>query len=179
MQYSKSKANRFLTALSVVQSCSRVDEPSSDHRGAEGDDTACSIRQQQKVAKSKTSSRTNARWQSGKAEDGTGISQPQAQTRIEQVLHAWRLSEAKRRNIPTFRSFSDRALRGAPKTLQSRAKMRARNLSSVCRCELIRTLSFRESDPVTLCQLLPHHRQTVFLAEQPERSNCPARAERP
>jgi DNA topoisomerase III len=32
------------------------------------------------------------------------------QTRVEQALRAWRLSEAKRRKVPAFRIFSDRAL---------------------------------------------------------------------
>ena len=32
------------------------------------------------------------------------------QQRIEQALRAWRLSEAKRRRVPAFRIFGDRAL---------------------------------------------------------------------
>jgi DNA topoisomerase-3 len=32
------------------------------------------------------------------------------QTRVEQALRTWRLSEAKRRKVPAFRIFGDRAL---------------------------------------------------------------------
>ena len=66
--------------------------------------------------KSKASPRTTARKQSGQAKIETGVSEPKAQIRIEQALRAWRLSEAKRRNIPAFRIFSDRALRGIAMT---------------------------------------------------------------
>ena len=44
------------------------------------------------------------------------MAEPKAQTRIEQALRAWRLSEAKHRKIPAFRVFSDRALRGIATT---------------------------------------------------------------
>jgi DNA topoisomerase-3 len=40
------------------------------------------------------------------------VSESKAQIHIEQVLRAWRLSEAKHRKIPAFRVFSGRALRG-------------------------------------------------------------------
>jgi DNA topoisomerase-3 len=66
--------------------------------------------------KSKAAPRTTARMQSGQAKIGTGVSEPNAQIRIEQALRAWRLSEAKRKNIPAFRIFSDRALRGIAMT---------------------------------------------------------------
>jgi DNA topoisomerase-3 len=42
----------------------------------------------------------------------TTASEPEKETRIEQALRAWRLSEAERRNIPAFRIFGDRALKG-------------------------------------------------------------------
>jgi superfamily II DNA helicase RecQ len=35
---------------------------------------------------------------------------------VEEALRAWRLSEAKHRNIPAFRIFGDRALRGIAST---------------------------------------------------------------
>ena len=42
------------------------------------------------------------------------------QTRLEEALKAWRLTEARRRRMPAFRIFGDRTLRGiassAPKT---------------------------------------------------------------
>ena len=44
------------------------------------------------------------------------MSELKAEIRIEQALRAWRLSEAKRRNIPAFRIFNDRALRGIAAT---------------------------------------------------------------
>jgi superfamily II DNA helicase RecQ len=37
---------------------------------------------------------------------------PERQARLEQALRAWRLTEAKRRNMPAFRIFGDRTLRG-------------------------------------------------------------------
>ena len=36
---------------------------------------------------------------------------PERQARLEQALRAWRLTEAKRRNMPAFRIFGDRTLR--------------------------------------------------------------------
>jgi DNA topoisomerase III len=61
-----------------------------------------------KSGKSKES-RAAARTQSGtkeRAASGSGSDQQ----RIEQALRAWRLSEAKRRRVPAFRIFGDRAL---------------------------------------------------------------------
>jgi superfamily II DNA helicase RecQ len=66
--------------------------------------------------KSKASPRTAARKQSRQAKEGTRVSEPKAQIRIEQALRAWRLSEAKHRKIPAFRVFGDRALRGIAAT---------------------------------------------------------------
>jgi superfamily II DNA helicase RecQ len=44
------------------------------------------------------------------------VSEPKLQVRVEEALRAWRLSEAKHRNIPAFRIFGDRALRGIAST---------------------------------------------------------------
>jgi DNA topoisomerase-3 len=45
-----------------------------------------------------------------KGSDGALLSQ------IEQVLRSWRLAEARRRGVPAFRIFSDRALRAMATT---------------------------------------------------------------
>jgi superfamily II DNA helicase RecQ len=59
--------------------------------------------------KSKGSRTATARTQSGKTERAVSVSGSE-QHRIEQALRAWRLSEAKRRRVPAFRIFGDRAL---------------------------------------------------------------------
>ena len=41
---------------------------------------------------------------------------PDRQARLEQALRAWRLTEAKRRNMPAFRIFGDRTLRNIAST---------------------------------------------------------------
>jgi superfamily II DNA helicase RecQ len=41
---------------------------------------------------------------------------PEKQARLEQALRAWRLTEAKRRNMPAFRIFGDRTLRNIATT---------------------------------------------------------------
>jgi superfamily II DNA helicase RecQ len=41
---------------------------------------------------------------------------PERQLRLEQALRAWRLTEAKRRNMPAFRIFGDRTLRNIAST---------------------------------------------------------------
>jgi DNA topoisomerase-3 len=41
---------------------------------------------------------------------------PEKQARLEQALRAWRLTEAKRRNMPAFRIFGDRTLRNIAST---------------------------------------------------------------
>jgi superfamily II DNA helicase RecQ len=41
---------------------------------------------------------------------------PERQARLEQALRAWRLTEAKRRNMPAFRIFGDRTLRNIAST---------------------------------------------------------------
>jgi superfamily II DNA helicase RecQ len=41
---------------------------------------------------------------------------PERQARLEQALRAWRLAEAKRRNMPAFRIFGDRTLRNIAST---------------------------------------------------------------
>jgi superfamily II DNA helicase RecQ len=41
---------------------------------------------------------------------------PERQARLEQALRAWRLTEAKRRNLPAFRIFGDRTLRNIAST---------------------------------------------------------------
>lgn len=50
-----------------------------------------------------------SRTQSAKTEGAASVSGA-GQQRIEQALRAWRLSEAKRRRVPAFRIFGDRAL---------------------------------------------------------------------
>jgi superfamily II DNA helicase RecQ len=62
-----------------------------------------------KSGKSKGSRAVNARNKSGKTES-VASSTGSEQHRIEQALRAWRLSEAKRRRVPAFRIFGDRAL---------------------------------------------------------------------
>jgi len=69
-----------------------------------------------KPGKSKGSQISTARTQSGKGNTRAVASEPESQIGVEQVLRAWRLSEAKRRNIPAFRIFGDRALRGIATT---------------------------------------------------------------
>jgi len=41
---------------------------------------------------------------------------PEKQARLEQALRAWRLTEAKRRNMPAFRIFGDQTLRNIAST---------------------------------------------------------------
>ena len=62
-----------------------------------------------KSRKSKGSPTAASRTQSGIAERAASLSELE-QHRIEQALRAWRLSEAKRRRVPAFRIFGDRAL---------------------------------------------------------------------
>jgi len=52
------------------------------------------------------------RTQSRPTRTRTAPSAPEKETRIEQALRAWRLSEAERRNVPAFRILGDRALIG-------------------------------------------------------------------
>jgi DNA topoisomerase-3 len=47
---------------------------------------------------------------------GAAVSGSEQQIRLERVLHTWRLSEAKRRKVPAFRIFGDRALRSIAMT---------------------------------------------------------------
>ncbi|MDR5730124.1 MAG: DNA topoisomerase 3 [Terriglobia bacterium] len=80
-------------------------------------DAVCPVpRRKRKKPPGKTtvSPRVTARTRSRQA--GARVSEPKAEIRIEQALRAWRLSEAKRRDIPAFRIFSDRALRGIAAT---------------------------------------------------------------
>lgn len=65
-----------------------------------------------KSGKSMGSQSSTARPQSGKGKTRAAASEPGSQIGIEQALRTWRLSEAKRRNVPAFRIFGDRALRG-------------------------------------------------------------------
>jgi DNA topoisomerase III len=62
-----------------------------------------------KSGKSKGSRAAAARTQSGTKESAASVSGSD-QHRIEQALRAWRLSEAKRRRVPAFLIFGDRAL---------------------------------------------------------------------
>jgi DNA topoisomerase-3 len=62
-----------------------------------------------KARKSKGSSTAASRPHSGKPQT-TAAASGSEQNRIEQALRAWRLSEAKRRRVPAFRIFGDRAL---------------------------------------------------------------------
>jgi DNA topoisomerase III len=62
-----------------------------------------------KSGKSNGSRAAAAQTQSQKTERVTSVSGSD-QHRIEQSLRAWRLSEAKRRRVPAFRIFGDRAL---------------------------------------------------------------------
>jgi len=68
-----------------------------------------------KRKRQKKSSKSNAsptgRTQARPTRTRTAASAPEKETRIEQALRAWRLSEAKARNIPAFRIFGDRALK--------------------------------------------------------------------
>ena len=68
-------------------------------------------KRQKKSSKSNASPNTTGRTQSRPPRTRTTASEPEKETRIEQALRAWRLSEAKRRNIPAFRIFGDRALK--------------------------------------------------------------------
>jgi DNA topoisomerase-3 len=62
-----------------------------------------------KAGKSKGHRATAAQTQSGTKERAASVSGSDPH-RIEQALRAWRLSEAKRRRVPAFRIFGDRAL---------------------------------------------------------------------
>jgi DNA topoisomerase-3 len=62
-----------------------------------------------KSRKSTGSSADASRTQSAKTERAATVAGSE-QCRIEQALRAWRLSEAKRRRVPAFRIFGDRAL---------------------------------------------------------------------
>jgi DNA topoisomerase III len=62
-----------------------------------------------KAGKPKGARAATAQTQSGKKETAVSASGSD-QHRIEQALRAWRLSEAKRRRVPAFRIFGDRAL---------------------------------------------------------------------
>src|SRR5260370_8316613 len=69
-------------------------------------------KRQKKSSKSNASPNTTGRTQSRPPRTRTTASEPEKETRIEQALRAWRLSEAERRNIPPFRIFGDRSLKG-------------------------------------------------------------------
>jgi superfamily II DNA helicase RecQ len=73
-------------------------------------------KRQKKAGKPKASRSASVRTQSRQAGTRTDVSQPKPQVRVEEALRAWRLSEAKHRNIPAFRIFGDRALRGIAST---------------------------------------------------------------
>jgi superfamily II DNA helicase RecQ len=62
-----------------------------------------------KARKSKGASTAASRSKSGRPETTAAVSGSE-QSRIEQALRAWRLGEAKRRRVPAFRIFGDRAL---------------------------------------------------------------------
>ena len=62
-----------------------------------------------KSRKSKGTPTAASRTQSGRTERAASLSGSE-QHRIEEALRAWRLSEAKRRRVPAFRIFGDRAL---------------------------------------------------------------------
>jgi DNA topoisomerase III len=68
-------------------------------------------KRQKKSGESKASPSTAGRTQPWPAKTKTVASEPEKENRIEQALRTWRLSEAKRRNIPAFRIFGDRALK--------------------------------------------------------------------
>ena len=63
-----------------------------------------------KSGMSKRSPAATALTQSGKTGKAASVSRSGEQIRIEQALRAWRLIEAKRRKVPAFRIFGDRAL---------------------------------------------------------------------
>ena len=73
-------------------------------------------KRKKKSSKVTASSRVSGRAQSGQTIKGDAASEPQPHVRVEQALRAWRLSEAKHRNIPAFRIFGDRALLGIATT---------------------------------------------------------------
>jgi DNA topoisomerase-3 len=52
----------------------------------------------------------------GKPAKQAAVEPPERQARLEQALRAWRLTEAKRRNMPAFRIFGDRTLRNIATT---------------------------------------------------------------
>ena len=64
-----------------------------------------------KSGKTQVSPSASGRTRSVQAKKRPGVSDSEPQVRVEQALRTWRLSEAKRRNIPAFRIFGDRALR--------------------------------------------------------------------
>ena len=64
-----------------------------------------------KFGKTQVSPSASGRTRSRSDEKGLAASESERQVGVEQALRTWRLSEAKRRNIPAFRIFGDRALR--------------------------------------------------------------------
>jgi len=64
------------------------------------------------AGKSKTSAGAVSPKKSARTKTGVDATGTNGKTNIEQALRAWRLGEAKKRNIPAFRIFSDQALRG-------------------------------------------------------------------
>jgi len=61
-------------------------------------------------SKSKGSPSTSTRTRTAKTVVAPSATGAQQHIRVEQALRAWRLSEAKRRKVPAFRIFGDRAL---------------------------------------------------------------------
>jgi DNA topoisomerase-3 len=67
------------------------------------------ISEPKKAGRSKRARAATTQTQSGTTQRAA-LSSGADQHRIEQALRAWRLSEAKRRRVPAFRIFGDRAL---------------------------------------------------------------------
>ncbi len=72
--------------------------------------TASKRKPLKKSRKSKGTPTAASRIQSEKTGRAASLSGPEQRHRIEGALRAWRLSEAKRRRVPAFRIFGDRAL---------------------------------------------------------------------
>ena len=68
-------------------------------------------RKSKKTGKPKVAAKPSPRNASKARKTVAAVNESQIDTRIEQALRAWRLSEAKRRKIPAFRIFSDKTLR--------------------------------------------------------------------
>jgi superfamily II DNA helicase RecQ len=68
-------------------------------------------KRRKRAGKSKSPATAASRSKSMQTKAGTHAARANGRTGVEQALRTWRLSEAKKRNVPAFRIFGDQALR--------------------------------------------------------------------